>query len=53
MEVGTKQAFDVDALIDQALNAKLLDELTIKLICLKARDLLIKESNVVTVSPPK
>jgi len=50
MEIGHKDSFDIDKLLEQALKAKLLDELTIKLVCLKARDLLMKEDNVVKVS---
>jgi serine/threonine-protein phosphatase PPG1 len=44
--------FDVDKCIQKAMNAELLDETTIKLVCLKVRELLLKEENVKLVNSP-
>mmetsp|Transcript_23896 Transcript_23896/g.26516 ORF Transcript_23896/g.26516 Transcript_23896/m.26516 type:complete len:165 (+) Transcript_23896:19-513(+) len=52
LEPTGSKTFDVDALIEEATKGKFLDELTVKLICLKARDLLVKEENVVQVNAP-
>lgn len=49
LEPTCKKSFDVDALIEESMKGKYLDELTIKLICLKARELFVKEDNVVQV----
>lgn len=48
-EPTCKRHFNIDELIEQGMKAKLMDELTVKLVCLKARELLIKEDNVVKV----
>jgi hypothetical protein len=41
-----KLGFDVDEYLERAKKQELLDETSIKLICLKVRELLIKEDNV-------
>ena len=51
-EPTCKRHFNIDELIEQGMKAKLMDELTVKLVCLKARELLIKEDNVVKVKYP-
>jgi hypothetical protein len=39
-------------LLEKGFKAQLLDELTIKLLCLKVRELLIKQDNVAKISAP-
>ena len=46
------KVFDVDMLLEKALKGELLEELQINLMCLKAREILIKEENVKNVSAP-
>lgn len=50
--MSIKKSFDIDKLIDLAMKPKLLDELTIKLIWLKAQEILAKEDNVIKVNAP-
>jgi hypothetical protein len=38
--------FDVDQLIERAFRCELLEELAIKLICLKLKEIFIKEDNI-------
>ncbi|CAI2372571.1 unnamed protein product [Moneuplotes crassus] len=52
MEPTSSKKFDIDALIEQAKEGQFFDPVTIKLICLKARELLVEEENVVQVSAP-
>ena len=49
LQVGAKINFDIDKLLEMAMKPKLLDELTIKLICLKAREVFSEEENVLKV----
>ena len=51
-DAAIKMSFDVDKLLDLALKSTLLDELTIKLICLKAKDIFMDEENVIKINSP-
>lgn len=44
--------FDVDLYLEKALKGELLEELVIKIICLKLREILVKEDNVKSLSSP-
>ena len=52
VDAAIKMSFDVDKLLDLALKSTLLDELTIKLICLKAKDIFMDEENVIKINSP-
>ena len=47
-----KYAFDVDKYLSLALKGEVLDEIAIKLICAKVKEILIVEENVKNVQSP-
>lgn len=44
--------FDIDESLDQAYKGELLNELVIKLICLKLKEIFINEPNIKNVKAP-
>ena len=50
--INNKFAFDVDKHLDKASKGEILDEVSIKLICSKVKELLNEEENVVKVRSP-
>jgi len=47
-----KMRFDYDEFLERAVKGEMLDSMEIRYICLKAKEILEKESNVVQVSAP-
>ena len=50
--VQNKFAFDADKYLDKAKKGEILDEISIKLICSKVKELLNEEENVVKINSP-
>ena len=48
----SKYSFDVDRFLSQALKGEVLDEISIKLICAKVKEILVNETNVKEVNSP-
>lgn len=45
-------SFDIDVYLEKAMKCELLEELAIKVICLKLKEILVKEDNVLMLSAP-
>lgn len=52
MHTIIKMRFEYDQLLERAAKGEMLDSIEIRYICLKAKEVLEKESNVVQVSAP-
>jgi hypothetical protein len=47
--VSNRYAFDLDKYVDKARKGELIEEIAIKVICAKAREMLSTESNITVV----